>query len=51
MVELGTLVEAAECQEIVESLRRPLALVELGILFEEMVVVVLQGIFWRQQDE
>jgi hypothetical protein len=51
LVELGTLVEAAECQEIVESLRRPLALVELGILFEEMVVVVLQGIFWCQQDE
>ncbi len=51
MVELGTLVEAAECHTLVEKLRRPLALVELGILFEEMVVVVLQGIFWCQQDE
>ncbi len=51
LVMVGTLVEKVECQVVVESLRRPLALVELGILFEELVEVVLQGIFWCQHDE
>jgi hypothetical protein len=34
LVELGTLVEAVDCQILVEKLRRPLALVELETLVE-----------------
>jgi len=36
LVEIETQIEEAECQVVVESLRRPLALAELEILLEEL---------------